>query len=477
MLLLGGLIFRMPFWMLMLFFVGVFLIYIGMFAFSIGIDMSIVKMGEVIGSELTKSRKIGIILVCGFVLGFVVTIAEPDLQVLASQTPAVPSAILLGAVAAGVGIFLMVGVLRILLGWPLKWVLLISYTLVFAISAIVAPEFLALSFDSGGVTTGPITVPFILAIGMGVATVRGGRSSGEDSFGLCAVCSVGPIIAVTLCGVFYNVSGGGEEEVVHAVSSWGELFGSTFGTLGHTFVEVAMMLLPIVIIFLLFQIFKVKMARSQLFRIFAGVFYTYVGLSLFIAGINVGFKQAGVYLGEQLGSLGTLLGADGWVWLAVPVSAVIGFFVVRAEPAVHVLSRQVSELTSGAIPEKIMLGGMSAGVSIALSLATVRMITHTNIWFYLLPAYALAIGLSFFSPQIFTAVAFDAGGVAAGAMASAFVLPFATGICMALGGNVMTEAFGCIAFVAMMPIITVQSIGVIYKIMLARAQRAEDEED
>ncbi len=462
----------MPLWGIIGFCLGIVLVYLGMFAFNVGIDMSILKMGEVIGAELTKSRKTWIMLTCGFVLGFVVTVAEPDLSVLASQVPAIPNLVLLISVALGVAALFVIGLLRILLKWEMKYVLLISYTAVFLFAGIAAPDFLAISFDSGGVTTGPITVPFILAIGMGVSAVSAGRQSSEDSFGLCAICSVGPMIAMTVCGMFYDANGS-YEDGLHGFPEGGELFLGALKTFGKTLGEVAMTLLPIVVIFLMFQIFKIKLSKTKLLKIFTGMLYTYIGLSLFLTGIHVGFHQAGMYLGEFLGALESN-------WVAIPIAALMGCLVVLAEPAVHVLGRQVSEITNGAIPKKILLFGMSAGVSLALALATTRILFKISIWYILLPIYIVAVALAFLTPRMFVAIGFDSGGVAAGAMSTAFSLPFAIGVCNAVGGNIMTDAFGCVAFIASMPIITVQSIGVVYGIMLKRSEKAvaaEDEED
>ncbi len=454
----------MPLWGVVAFLVGVLLLYIGMFAFNVGIDMSILQMGEIIGSELTKSRKTWVMLSAGFVLGFVVTIAEPDLSVLASQVPAIPNLTLLLSVALGVGALFMIGLLRILMKWEMKYLLLISYTVVFLFAGIAAPDFLAISFDSGGVTTGPITVPFILAIGMGVSAVSAGRQSSEDSFGLCAVCSVGPMIAMTVCGMFFDTSNNEYTSELHGFPEGGEFFALLGKTFVKTLGEVLMTLLPVVVIFLLFQIFRVRVSRSRLGKIFVGMFYTYIGLSVFLTGIHIGFHQAGMYLGEYLGRMEQN-------FIAIPIAALMGCLVVLAEPAVHVLGRQVSEITNGAIPKKVLLFGMSAGVSIALALAAVRILFRINIWLILLPIYVIAVALAFITPKMFVSIGFDSGGVAAGAMSTAFSLPFAIGLCNAVGGNIMTDAFGCVAFIASLPIITVELIGVIYSVMMKRAEK------
>lgn len=458
----------MPTGTLMLFITGMVLLTAGMSVFTLGAEMSMIPMGETIGSALTKSRKLWLIVVSSFILGIVVTVAEPDLQVLTKQVPAVPDAVLIASVAFGVGIFLVLALLRILFQMNLAHLLIASYILVFIIAALTAPDFLAVSFDSGGVTTGPITVPFILALGLGVSAVRGGGTAEEDSFGLCALCSIGPILAVLVTGVFFDPSGTGFAfESTASVNSAKELFTLYGAGFLQFFKEVCIVLLPIVVIFGFLQFVHLKLPKTKLIRIMVGILYTLAGLSVFLTGVNIGFMPAGTYLGRAIASLP-------YRWILIPLSAVIGCCVVFAEPAVHVLNHQVEDITSGAISGKMMMAGLSVGVGAALSLAMVRIMAGIPIWFFLLPGYAVALAMTFFCPRIFTAIAFDSGGVAAGTMAAAFLLPFSAGACDALGGNIMTDAFGIIAMVAMLPIITIQTIGIVYQAKLRRNEQAED---
>ena len=460
----------MPFMTLMLFLTGSVLLILGMSIFTLGSDLAMIPMGEAIGSELTKSRRIGLIAGGGFLLGVVVTVAEPDLQVLTKQVPAVPDMVLVAVVAFGVGVFLVLALLRIIFQISLSPLFLASYVLIFTVAAFAAPDYLAVAFDSGGVTTGPITVPFILALGMGVSTVLAGKSSEEDSFGLCALCSVGPILAVLIMGIFFDSSASGYAyESPSEVGSMRGLAGLYASTFLDFFREVCVILLPILVMFLLLQILRLRLSRTVLIKIFVGIVYTIVGLSIFLTGVNVGFMPAGKFLGGFLARLP-------YRWILIPLAAVIGFFVVYAEPAVHVLNKQVEDITSGAISQKMMMAGLSCGVSIALCLSMVRIMRHIDIWYFLLPGYAVALALTFFTPGVFTAVAFDSGGVAAGTMAAAFLLPFAAGVCEAFGGNIMTDAFGIVAMVAMMPLITVQVMGLLYRIKTssARAPAAAD---
>ncbi len=457
----------MPLGTLALVIAGTIMLLIGMVIFMLGADMAIVPMGEIIGSELTKTRRTWLLLLGCFVLGVVVTVAEPDLQVLTKQVPSVPDTWMIAVVALGVGVFLVLALLRILFRIRLSILFTVMYGLVFLIASVTSPDYLAVAFDSGGVTTGPITVPFILALGIGLSAVRSSRNSEEDSFGLCAICSIGPVFSILLIGMLFDVNGSAfAYEAVSSVSSLGELITVFAKGFVQFLTESALVLIPIVVIFTFAQIIRLKLPKRQLIRIGVGIVYTFVGLAIFLTGINIGFMPAGTFLGKAIASLPSK-------WILIPLGCLIGFFVIAAEPAVHVLNKQVEEITSGMISRRMMMSGLSVAVGLALALVMVRVIYHINIWFILLPGYAIALVLSFYVPEIFTAIAFDSGGTAAGTMAAAFLLPFTIGVCEALGGNVMTEAFGVIAVVAMMPLITLQVMGMIYKLKMRRIRALE----
>jgi len=456
---------------IVLFITGTFFLIFGMSLFTLGTDVALMPMGELIGSKLAGSRKIGILIIGGFILGAVITFAEPDLQVLTKQVPAIPDMLLIISIAVGVGIFLVIALLRILFQVKMHYLLLAAYGVVFIVAAITNPQFVPIGFDSGGVTTGPITVPFIMALGTGVSLVRSGKSAEEDSFGLCGICSIGPILAVLILGIFFKPTESNlAYETVETVDSIRELL----SLYGHGFVEfgkeVIMSLLPIVVVFALFQILRFKLPKTQLIKILVGIVYTLIGLTIFLTGVNIGFLPAGTLLGRTLGALS-------YNWILIPLGMIIGFFVIAAEPAVYVLNKQVEEVTNGAISKKMMMAGLSIGEALAIALATIRVMSGISIWYFILPGYVLAIILSFVVPHIFTAIAFDSGGVASGAMAAAFILPFIKGVCEAVGGNIMTDAFGIIALVAMMPLITVQIMGVIYEFKLKRTEKVESEQD
>lgn len=439
------------------FLIGSVMIIVGMGLFTLGSELSMTQIGNHIGAKMTKSRKLGLILLLSFVLGVAITVAEPDLQVLATNTPDIDTTVLIITVSVGVGFFLTVSMLRILLGIQLKWLFVGFYALVFVLAAVSDQNFLSVAFDSGGVTTGPMTVPFIMAMGVGVASIRSDEKAKSDSFGLVALCSIGPILAVLILGFIYPTETAASSSIIvnqfeNTVDlGWGYLkaFPDYMG-------EVAIALLPIFAFFLLFQVFALKLKKRPFMKILVGIIYTYIGLVLFLTGVNVGFSPLGYVLG------GAIIDC-GMKWILVPLAMLMGWYIINAEPAVHVLNKQVTELSAGAISEKVMGLTLSIAISGAMGLAMIRVLTGISILWFVIPGYLIALLLAFVVSPTFTAIAFDAGGVASGPLTATFMLPFAMGACSAIGGNVMTDAFGLIAMVAMMPLITVQVMGAIAK--------------
>lgn len=443
---------------LLCFLMGAVLILVGMMFFTLGAEMSMTPMGGRVGSCMTKSRNVWMIILISFLLGFIVTISEPDLQVLAGQVPAVPNMVLILSVAVGVGAFLVLALLRMLMTIPLPPLLLGFYLAVFVLAFFIPGDFLSIAFDSGGVTTGPMTVPFIMALGVGVSAIRSDRHAADDSFGLVALCSVGPILAVMILSMIYRPDGNIQIEslVLEAEDSRKlmQLFTSGIPTYMK---EICLSLLPIFLFFMIFQVLMLKLSKRSMTKILIGLAYTYVGLVLFLTGANIGFMPAGNYLGQ-------VLAGQSHPGIIIPIAMVIGYFIVKAEPAVYVLNKQVEEITDGAISAKVMGMGLSIGVSISLGLAMIRVLTGISILWFTLPGYAVALGISFFVPKLYTAIAFDSGGVASGPMTAAFLLPLAQGACTAVEGNIATDAFGVVAMVAMTPLITIQVMGLASKI-------------
>ena len=440
---------------LITFTIGAVLLVIGIGLFNLGADLAMTPMGSHVGSGLSRQRKLGLLLGVCLVLGMLITIAEPDLQVLAGQVSTVMNGtVLIYAVGVGVGAFLVVAILKIVFKKSLSHILMLFYMLLFALALLVVVNgneaLLPLAFDSGGVTTGPITVPFIMALGVGISNVLGDRRSRENSFGLVSLCSIGPVLAVLILGLF------SKNELTYAVPEYSvsnHILGAFLHTAVETCKEVAIALGLIVLFFLLCQVLFLKLPRKRLQRIAVGAGFTYVGLVIFLTGVNVGYMPIGYQLGCALAQ-----GSHGFL---VVFGLVIGVLVVLAEPAIHVLNGQVEEVTGGLVSKKAMMMGLCVGVGASIALSMVRIVFDFPLVYYIIPGYFLSLALSLFVPPVYTAIAFDSGGVASGPLTSGFILPLAIGACMQLQGTdaVLRDAFGVVAMVAMTPLITIQLLG------------------
>lgn len=449
--------------LLLAFLIGALMLILGMGLFSLGAEQSMTPIGTKIGTALTKTKNLPLILGVSFLLGFAITVAEPDLQVLAETVPHISSTVLLVTVGIGVGLFMSLCMYRIITGANLRWLLLGCYALIFLLAAFTDPDFLCIAFDSGGVTTGPMTVPFILAMGMGVANIRSDNRAEADSFGLVALCSIGPILSVLLLGFFYD---GGEAvaELSHTSLPTTTAIGGAFlAALPVYFKEMAIAMLPIVGIFLIFQLALLRLTRRRLVKILIGLLYTYLGLVLFLTGVNIGFSTLGAELGAALGRT-----APQWL---IPLAIVLGWFIISAEPAVSILEKQIETVSAGAIPGKAIKRSLSIAIAIAMGLAMLRVLTGISILWFVVPGYAAALALSFLVPDIYTAIAFDSGGVASGPMTATFMLQLVMGASIALGGNVLRDAFGVVALVAMMPLLSIQLVGFLYERRAKRTAR------
>lgn len=454
----------MPSGVFLSFLLGTVLLVVGMGLFSLGSEIAMTPMGDYVGAQMAKSRKILLVVILSFFVGALITISEPDLQVLAEQVPSIDNGVLIISVAAGVGAFLALAVLRVIFGIRLRYMLLGFYILAFVLALFVNPSFWAVAFDSGGVTTGPMTVPFIMTLGVGVSAIRSEKAETNDSFGYVALCSVGPIVAVLVLGLVYSAGAGDSAPtILPEILDSRDLGLEYLRELPHYLKEVAVALLPIAAMFFLMQAIVSPLNKRSLAKIGMGLIYTLVGLVLFLTGANVGFMPAGRLIGEALGSFD-------FNWIAIPIGMVLGYCVVSAEPAIHVLEQQVEEVTAGAIPKKALSLSLSIGVSVSVGLALLRALTGWSIMYFLVPGYLIAMVLTFFCSDTFTAIAFDSGGVASGPMTATFLLALSMGVCNAVGGNIVTDAFGVVAMVAMTPLITIQILGVVYAIKLRRAK-------
>ncbi len=466
---------------------GSILVLLGLSFFLAGTDLGILPAGSFIGSAITKSKSILLVLFTGLLVGFFITVAEPDLAVLGAQveraTGYIPSWPLILSVAGGVGVFVTIALLRAIIQIPFRVVTLAGYALVFVLASRVHPQAMAIAFDSGGATTGPMTVPFIIALGVGVAAVRGDRSSDEDSFGFTGIASIGPILAVALLALSLEprtAEAAGALDTAGAAESGmraaeraladggnglarmaGDLLALYSRELGHVAGNVALALSPIAVLLFAYQFFLLRLPPMQVRRIALGVVYAYVGLVLFFLGTETAFIPAGRELGRSLAAIG-----NGWP--LIPVGLALGAAVVCAEPAIWILTEQVEEVSAGNIRRHVLLAALATGVSLAVALSLWRVLSGFGVWYLLAPSYALALALTFVSPRLFTAIAFDSGGVASGPMSSTFVLALALGAASERGSAGATDAFGLIAMIAVTPIVSIQLLGWLY----ARKERA-----
>ena len=431
------------------------LLIIGIALFTLGADVAMHPMGEQIGSSLIKTKKLFLILFVCFVLGLLITIAEPDLSVLANQVKeAINPTLLIVTIGIGVGLFLVLAVCKIIFKLELTQLLMLFYLVVFGLSSILiangSSALLPLSFDSGGVTTGPITVPFIMALGVGIAMTIGGKNASENSFGLIALCSVGPIMALLLLGCFSN------SEISYAVPNYEittNFFHTFFEEILLTMKEVSLALILIVLFFLIVNFVYIKLPKKKLAQIGIGIVYTFIGLVLFLTAVKVGYMPVGFQIGKEIAEKGE--------FILIIFAFMIGLVVVLAEPAIHVLTKQVEDLTHGSVSKKSLLIALSIGVSTSITLSIIRIIFDFSILYYLVPGYLLSIALSFFVPKLYTAIAFDSGGVASGPLTSSFILPFAIGVCFTLQpvDRILLDAFGVVSMVALTPLISIQVLG------------------
>lgn len=473
--------------LLVRFVLGGLLLIVGLTVFLLGVDLGIQPMGERCGAELTKKRSLVLLLTVAFVIGFIVTAAEPDIQVFGGQVcsifPFVNKLIFTFVIAGGVGLFIMFGLLRTVLNLSLKWSFFIAYALLFVLAFFAPSNFTGIAFDSGGATTGPMTVPFIMALGLGVSSVR---DDDDNSFGLTGICSIGPVMAVLVYAIILRTGGAfgnstesflgaasdvatgvaeiGAEAVKTDAQIAGNIFSQIFAPFGHAaahvFKEALISIAPLFALFIIFQILLLKMTRRQVIRIVIGFIYAFTGLTIFLIGVNGGFSQAGAELGKKLGNL-AITNGGAWYILLIGTGLALGAIIVCAEPAVWVLSEQVEHVSGGTIKRKVLLVFLSVGTAVAIGLSMWRSVSGFNLKLILVPGYIISMILMIFCPSLFSGIAFDSGGVASGPLTSTFVLSFTLGA--ANGGNGGNDSFGVIALVAMMPLLAIQIMGIIFK--------------
>lgn len=444
------------------FLISAFLVTSGLALFLTGAELGIMPAGSFLGAAITRTRRLPLILVSGLIFGFLITLAEPALLVLGSQAQSISSLFdstrLVIFVAIGVGIFLAVALARTVFQISYRLIIFVGYALVFSAASFTNHDFLAVAFDAGGATTGPMAVPFIIALGVGVAGVRSDRAAERDSFGFTGIASIGPILAVLALGFFspQNADSAATSILQDPVTTAFFSFSIYVHALPGIASNVAVSLIPLVVILGIFQVLLLRIPPAQLRRIIIGFFYTYIGLVIFFLGTNTVFMPIGHLAGVQLASIPAS-------WLLIPIGCILGALVVCAEPAIWVLTEQVEEISGGNIRKFMLLGALAIGIAAALGLTMWRILDGFSIWFLLVPCYAVSLALVPFCPPLFTAIAFDSGGVASGPMSSTFLMAFTLGASSGTGQVLVSDGFGLVAMIAVMPIISIQILGILYK--------------
>lgn len=456
------------------FLVGSVMLLIGLSIFLWGVDLAMNPIGEHMSREIATSRTFLKLAILSFLLGFLITVAEPDMLVLGSQIEAasggvMSASVIVYMVSIGVGVLISLGVFRLLGDMPLNRFMMITYGVIFILAIFVSEEFLAIAFDSSGATTGALTTPFILAISLGLSIIKGGRHSEENAFGLVGIMSAGPILAVMLLSVLTGQKNIQSSEVEFIVSEG--VLGPIMDVLPTIFVESIIALLPITILFFIFNFTKFKLSKDELSRIIKGLLLTLVGLVLFLTAAASGFMDMGRVIGMELAGMNK--------WLLIGIGFLMGLIVVLVEPAVHVLGQQIEEVTGGHIPLNLIRITLSIGVGLAIALSMVRIVVpEVKLWYFIIPGFAMAIVLSFVSEPVFVGIAYDAGGVASGPMTATFVLAFAQGAASVIeSADVMIDGFGVIAMVAMAPVFSLMVLGTLFRHTRVEYPAVEDKED
>jgi hypothetical protein len=445
--------------------IGAVAIIVGLTLFLQGIDISIVSTGHQIGAKLMEKRSLPLLIGVGFIIGMFVTVADPQVNVFAQQVSNLAANIaktpLIWAFGIGVGFFVALSFARVILKISFRWLIIIFYTLMVLASLLVDPFFLGVAFDAGGATTGPLSVPLIIALGVGVGSVRKSSSSEEDSFGLVGIMAIGPIAAILVMGLF---SGPVDQSSINVVANESSL---TLAALFiETIIEAFWALLPLLILFIVFQFTLLHQTRRQRIRMIEGLIYVAIGLILFLVGVNGAFMPVG-------SAIGSIIGASKYQHFLIPIGFFFGAVIVLAEPAVWVLTNQVNEVSGGAVKKSLILIFFSLGISVAVALAMVRIIFDLSLFQILIPGYIIAMVLSFFSPPLFTAIAYDSGTVASGPMSTSFLLAFTLGVSTSGGGDPFLDGFGIIALIVMTPMISLQLLGLIYRYQSSKDKRRQ----
>ena len=459
-----GIFLGLPLELMVSFLVSSIFLLIGMTLFTTGADMSMVTIGENIGEALIKKGRKWLVLIVSFIIGVVITVAEPDLMVLAKQLTSIPDLIIILSVALGVGLFLLIGVFRIFKKIPFNRIITISWFIILGLLALTPKAFTAIAFDSGGVTTGPMGVPLIVAFGYGLTKFRSDQNANDDSFGLCGLSSLGPIIIVLILGLFFKTDSSYDVTGFTVNIPYIENFVTCFL---NSFKEVLIALIPIVLVFTIIELFSKNINKITVMKVIVGLILTVLGLTIFLTGVSASFLKMGYLIGNTFGN-------NTYNYLIIPIGMLLGSIIVNAEPAIKMLNMQISYLTEGSISYKLINSCLAIGVCLAIGIALLRIVYQIPISYFLVPGYFIACLLTYKCPKVFIAIAFDAGGAASGPLTTSFLLPLCIGLCVSFKGNILTDAFGVGALVSMTPLITIQALGILYQYKLNKQESKLD---
>ena len=461
--------------------VGYVSVVVGQAVFLIGLNISILPIGMLVGGSLIKLKKAAFIIFFGLVFGLLATVAEPALTVLARQTnmvmPIINETIFIWIMGMGIGVMVGFSLYRIMKDLNIKIVFAVLYILTFIVLIFVPNEFVALAFDGSGATTGDISVPFILALGMGISVTMSKHKSNDDSFGIIGLASIGPILALSIYAIILNINYKGVFPPEQLYAPGTEI--TIREILSGNFMGVALALLPIILIFLPFQFFLIKQPKKDFINILLGSIVVFIGLMIFLSGIDYGFAFAGKYIGEAFMDPSR---PEWFKWLLLLIGYILGAAITLSEPAVTVLGEQLEEITNGHIKKLTIRMTLAIGIGFASLLAMVKILTEVNILWFLVPLYAIALIMMIFTPKLFVGLAFDSGGVSGGALTSAFLTPLTLGVAQAVaqrstsgGQSILVNGFGIIAFISVTPLIAVQFLGIVYDMALKKVDKLAKE--
>ena len=456
---------------------GYISVLVGQALFLVGLEESILPIGKMVGSSLVHLKKAIFIILFGLLFGLFATVAEPALAVLARQThlilDIVNESVFVWILSLGIGVFVGLAMYRIIKDYSIKKTFAILYILIFLVVPFVPEQFVALAFDGSGATTGDVSVPFILALGMGVSLTMSKRKTNDDTFGIIGIASAGPILSLFIYGIILKFINGGQipPAALYDPSATGSLWEVILSNCN----DVAFALLPVVILFLPFQVFMIKLPRREFLRIIIGTIPVFLGLLIFLSGIDYGFAFTGKYIGEVFLDPAR---PEWFRWLLLIVGFVLGAAITLSEPAVTVLGEQLEEITNGHISKTTIKMTLAIGIGVASLLSIAKILTQINILWFLVPLYAIALIMMKYASNLFVGLAFDSGGVTGGALTSAFLTPLTLGIAQAISNesgpmaqSVLTNGFGIIAFISVTPLIAVQTLGIIYDYQLSKLQQ------